>query len=744
MPLTDHEVSLASPPGPDGLRRTELSIPEMHCGGCMRKIENALGSLPGVKRARVNLSTKRACVFWDDESSIPAFGRALELAGFEGHLSGTAPNKKDQTLKAMIRALAVAGFAAGNIMMFSVAVWAGASAEARQLFHWISAAIALPALLYAGRIFYISAFRALKQNTTNMDVPITVGLALTFGMSLYDTIQGGEHAYFDAAVTLLFFLLIGRTLDHVMRERARTAVNGLEKLTPQGANIVMEAGAPVYIPVCEIEPGMKVQVAAGERIPVDGVVQSGVSEIDVSLVTGESLPSKITAGANVVAGALNLNRPIIIEATATSDSSFLAEMIRLMENAETGQQGYRRIADRMAQYYSPVVHIGAFLAFAVWMVLTQDMRHALTIAVSVLIITCPCALGLAVPMVQVVAAKRLFENGVIAKDGAALERLNDINTIVFDKTGTLTEGRPKLINREEIAREHLKLSSNIAAHSRHPYSRAIAIAQPPDGSHANTFDYITEHAGDGMEAAIGENIYRLGRAAWALKDGDAALGPSNAASVVLSCNGESLASFRFEDHLRPAARLTIERLQGAGYNVEILSGDRPQATAQVAADLGVTNYQGGVSPAEKLNRLKSLEKAGQHILMVGDGLNDAPAIAAAHVSMTPGAAADVGRNAADFIFLQNGLDSVLTTILIAKRAHGLVRQNFALALTYNAIAVPFAFLGFVTPLFAAIAMSLSSIIVVLNALRLSVSSPTHRRKFNACNSQRGQAITAAS
>ena len=364
---------------------------------------------------------------------------ALNDAGFEAHLHESAVEKKDGVTGELVRALAVAGFASANIMMLSVGVWSGADAGSRDVFHWLSAAIALPSLAYSGRVFFRSAWQAIRRGRTNMDVPISVGVLLAFGMSLYETVHHGPHAYFDAAISLLFFLLIGRTLDHVMRERARTAVKGLARLAARGAWVLEPDGSRHYLAVDAIRPGMTILLAAGDRVPVDARIVEGRSELDVSLVSGESLPRPVAPGALLQAGTLNLTGPLRIEATAAAGDSFLAEMMRMMEAAEAGRAGYRRLADRAARLYAPVIHVTALAAFVGWMLATGDAHRALTIAIAVLIITCPCALGLAVPMVQVVAARRLFERGIMVKGGGALERLAEVDHVVFDKTGTLTE-----------------------------------------------------------------------------------------------------------------------------------------------------------------------------------------------------------------------------------------------------------------------------------------------------------------
>ena len=619
---------------------------------------------------------------------------------------------KDGMLGELVRALAVAGFAAGNIMMLSVAVWSGADAEARDLFHWLSAAIALPCLAYSGRVFFRSAWQALRHGRTNMDVPISIGVLLAFGMSLYETVHHGPHAYFDAATSLLFFLLIGRTLDHVMRERARTAVEGLARLAPRGASVRQPDGSQRYLPVEDIRPGMAVLLAAGDRVPVDGRIVEGRSEIDGSLVSGESVPRPVTAGDCLQAGTLNLSGPLTLEATAAAQDSFLAEMTRLMETAEAGRTAYRRIADRAARLYAPVIHVTAFATFVGWMILTGDAHRAITVAIAVLIITCPCALGLAVPMVQVVAARRLFEHGIMVKDGGALERLAEADHVVFDKTGTLTRGVPQLVDADGIAPDSLAVAAAMASRSRHPYSQAIAAEGLRRHVPAVALAGIGEHAGAGLEARLGDKVYRLGRADWALPAGQDG-GPG----VVLTEDGRLLCRFAFEDGLRAGAVEAVAALKAKGMPVEIVSGDHREPVHRIASSLDVP-WLAGVSPAAKVDRIATLATAGGNVLMVGDGLNDTPALAAAHVSMAPASAADIGRNAADIVFLRDDLQAVPQAIEIARAARELVRQNLLLAVAYNALAVPIAVLGQVTPLVAAIAMSASSVLVVANALRL--------------------------
>ncbi|TPL74191.1 cation-translocating P-type ATPase [Mesorhizobium sp. B2-3-15] len=727
---SSQEIRLASRSIGDDLRQSDLSVPTVHCAACIQTIETALGKLDHVEAARVNLSTKRVAIRWRGDE-VPPFVAALGRLGYEAHLFDPEVGDKDKTLSELIRAVAVAGFAAGNIMLLSVSIWSGAEGATRDLFHWVSALIAIPALAFAGGIFFKSAWNALRHGRMNMDVPIAVGVSLAYAMSLYETITHGDHAYFDASVSLLFFLLIGRTLDHVMRERARTAVKNLSQLGARGAMVLRGDGARDYLPVGEIERGMQLLIAAGERIPVDGKIIHGASDLDCSLVSGESTPRNVAPGEAVRAGVLNLSGPLTIEATAAAKDSFLAEMVRLMEAAEGGRAHYRRIADRVSALYAPVVHLTAFVTFLGWMAATGDWHRAITIAIAVLIITCPCALGLAVPIVQVVAARRLFENGIMVKDGSAMERLATIDTAVFDKTGTLTLGQPRLVNAASIDPGMLAIAADMAAHSRHPFSKAIAGFAAPGGQHK--FDAVTEHPGFGIEATDAASTWRLGRRGWAgWKARTGGEGKYGYGGTVLTKNGMIVASFVFEDALRADASAAVDQLKHAGMSVEMLSGDTAKACAEVADVLGVDDFVPCLLPSGKVERIESLARDEHKVLMVGDGLNDTPALSAAHVSIAPATAADIGRNAADFVFLRESLLAVPLALDVSRKAGRLIRQNITIAIVYNAVAVPIAILGHVTPLIAAVAMSASSLLVIGNALRLqsfatSASSETARQ-----------------
>lgn len=714
------EIGLASHALGGGLRQLDLSVPDVHCGACISTIERALSALPYVRKARVNLTSRRvSCVYAEEMDNKPvdptAITAAISATGYTVHLFAPLAPESDKTRNQLLLAVGVAGFAATNIMLLSVSVWSGADAATRDMFHWISAMIAAPALVYSGRFFFRSAWNALKRGRTNMDVPISLAVTLSYAVSLWETMHHGEHAWFDATVSLLFFLLIGRTLDHVMREKARAAINGLARLAPRGALVVAADGSRRYVAVEEIAVGDEIAVAAGDRLPVDGIVASGESDLDLSIVTGESSPVAVKPGAEIHSGAMNLTGSLIVRATKLARNSLLAEIIGLMEAAEGGRARYRRIADRAAALYSPAVHLLALVSFLGWAIIGGDWKQAMLVGVAVLIITCPCALGLAVPVVQVVAAGELFRRGVMVKDGSALERLAEVDAVAFDKTGTLTLGRPRLVRTETDNIGSIAIAAGLAQHSRHPLSQSLSRQAVV----ADQFERVVEVAGGGLETSRGDVVYRLGNASFACGKAEITTSDSPLSEVVLSANGVALARFFFDDTLRPGADEAVADLESAGFQTLIFSGDRQSVVESTARSLGVDRALGALTPKQKVEACEALREEGRRVLMVGDGINDAPALAAAHVSMAPSSASDIGRQAADLVFFNERLDAVPDAIRIARRSAALIRQNFALAIGYNILAVPIAIAGLATPLIAAVAMSTSSIIVVTNALRLN-------------------------
>lgn len=707
---------------PEPVRETQVfTAPEIMCGGCLRTIESALADTPGIFNARANLSARRVTVTFDPEVTSPELViAAIKNAGFSA-----APliEGRDEVHAARVSELmprvGVAGFAAANIMLLSVSVWSGHASDMdehmKALFHWISALIALPAIAYSGQPFFKSAYAALSARRLNMDVPISLGITLATAMSFAQTMRGTDHVYFDAATMLVFFLLIGRLLDEQMRARTRSAAENLMSLKALTATILDPDGTVRQIPSLNLQPGMTMIVATGERIAADGIVSDGLSEIDESLISGETLPKPVSRGDRVHAGTLNTAAPLRVATTATEDNTLLAELSRLMLAGEQTRGRYVRLADRAARLYAPAVHLLGLGTLIGWLVAGHGWEIALTNAIAVLIITCPCALALAVPAVQVAAISRLFGQGVLVKAADGLERLSEVDTIVFDKTGTLSLGEPSLALDQPIDADVLARAAGLAIMSRHPYAQAMVRAARARGIDFEPQLGVTEIPGSGLSIMTPEGEERLGSA---LFTGVTVIDPRQAASLWYARPGRAPVGFRFEDRLRSDAPATIAALQAAGYQLEILSGDRPDAVADAALALGVSAYKGGVRPDEKLARLTALKNEGRVALMVGDGLNDAPALAAGHASMSPSAAADIAQNAADAVFQGEKLGPVVEALKVARRAHRMALENFAIAMLYNIAFVPMAVMGYVTPLLAAIAMSTSSILVTGNALRL--------------------------
>jgi Cu2+-exporting ATPase len=701
----------------------ELLVEGLDCAACVWLIESLLARNPAVTRARVHLSTRRLSLAWQG-SVADANGHAGLVAALGFRLAPydtiAAAAGDDREARELLRCMAVAGFAAANVMLLSVAVWAGhdgSMGEAtRTLFHWLSAAIALPAVTYAGRPFFRSALNALRAGRTNMDVPISIGVTLACIVSLHEAWAGEPHAYFDSAITLLFFLLIGRYLDRRARGRARHAVHALLALSSRNATVVGPDGSTISRRLDSLVPGDELLVAAGERLGADGVVIEGVSSLDASLVTGESLPQPASPGVKAFAGTINLGAALRVKVTAAGDNTLLSEIVRLVEAAERGRSRFVALADRVARTYAPVVHLTALLTFLGWTLLAGlAWDRALLISTAVLIITCPCALALAVPVVQVVASTRLLRSGILLLSPTALERLAQVDHVVFDKTGTLTLGRPELVAAPDNP-DARRLAASLALNSRHPLARALVRAIPE----AMPATGVVEHPGEGLEC----DGVRLGSASFcgitdAPDDGRSELWLARPNCTPLR--------FAFADRLRPDAAATVAALRRSGLTVEVLSGDRQAAVADAAAASGIAEWRSGVTPAQKAQRLAELAARGKRVLMVGDGLNDAPALAAAHAAISPTTAAEATQSAADAVFQGDALRPVAEILYVARRAERLVRQNLTLALLYNLGAVPLAILGNVTPLIAAVAMSSSSLLVIGNALRLGAGGTKGRR-----------------
>ncbi|WP_421699190.1 heavy metal translocating P-type ATPase [Ancylobacter sp.] len=697
-------------------RRLHLLVDGAHCAACIGTIESRLRADPYVTGARLNLALRRLSVEWQGEARhADVLAGAVEALGYKvAPFDPTHLARLDaDTGREWLRALAIAAFASSNVMMLSLAVWAGQVQDmapgTQALFQWLAALVTVPAVAVAGRPFFRSALRALRAGHGNIDVPIALSLLLTVLISLIELARQGRDVYFDSATALLFVLLLGRTLDFHVRARSRGAVERLLMLKAEGAAVCADDGTVEVLPASAIRPGMVVLVRPGERLPVDGIVLDGATELDVGIVTGESQPQPVAPGALVLAGSVALTAPLRIRASAAVADSHLADIVRLVERAERTRGLAVALADRVARIWTPVIHGVALATLAGWWLFTDaGVATALLHAVSVLIIACPCAIGLAVPAVQVVATGALLKRGILLRAGDALERLARIDHVVFDKTGTLTSGAPTVTSWPDDA-EAIRLAAGLAAASRHPLARALHACHPQ----AIPLAGVEEIAGEGLRAPFDGGEIRLGRAAFC------DLAPSDAVTseVWLYRPFHPPARFLVEDAPRPQAARVVAAFAAAGMPTTLLSGDRPGPVARLAEAVGIGDWQADLRPGDKLARLEALRAQGRRVLMAGDGLNDAPALAGAFVSASFAHGAPASQSAADLVLPAGDLAALPVAWRAARRARRLIVQNLVLAALYNMALIPVAVLGLVTPLGAAIAMAASSLTVTLNALR---------------------------
>ncbi|TNE49560.1 MAG: heavy metal translocating P-type ATPase, partial [Sphingomonadales bacterium] len=528
---------------------TRLTVPGMRCAGCIAKIERELPQVDGIEAARVNFSAKRVAIRHDPKLEERALEQALLRLGYESQPVADNPlASEDGEAKALIRAVAVAGFGMMNIMLLSVSVWAGAGGATREMFHWLSGLIALPVIAYSGRPFFSSALMALRFRRTNMDVPISIGVLLATGLSIYETLAGGGHAYFESAVMLLFFLLCGRALDATMRTRTRAGIGALLSRMGKSAGVIQADGSIKRLPAEELEPGMLVLVAAGEALAADGVVEQGAGAVDNAMLTGESLPEAVSIGSTVHAGAINQIEPLHVRLTAVKDDTAIAEIARLMDEAGQSRSKYVRIADRASRLYAPAVHSLAALAFIGWMIAGAGWHQSLVIAIAVLIITCPCAMGLAVPAAQVTASGALIKRGLMIKDGSALERLAETDVAIFDKTGTLTLGtpRPDIAGLDEDAKA---VALGLAQASQHPLSRGLASALQAEGVNPALIEELSEKGGAGLTGLWNGKTVALEKP------------ETTAATMATQLRiGERRWTLLFSDPVRSDAKLALDRL----------------------------------------------------------------------------------------------------------------------------------------------------------------------------------------
>ena len=712
--------------------RREWVIEGIRSPAAQTEIERVLALMPQLRYARLNLSNRRLTTEWSEGAQdTAALLAALEALGYRAvpFTQNEAEAAQMRRTQWLLRCLAVAGFAAMNVMLLSVSVWSGNATEiapeTRDLFHWLSALIALPAAGFAGQPFFYAAIAALREREMTMDVPISLGVLLALGMSVYETAIHAPHAYFDSALMLLFFLLLGRVLDHVMRLRTRSLAANLAALRAPFAARIGSDGTLEEVPAEALQPGDLMLVSAGERLAADGHVLDGRSEMDESVLTGESVRRLVSTGDAVYAGMLNGAGQLRVKVAQTGGKTLLAEIEGLIEKALAVRSRYVQLADRIARIYAPVVHVAAALTATGWLLAGASVHDAVIIAIAVLIITCPCALALAAPAVQVVVSGALFRHGLLMRSGDVIERMADVDMVVFDKTGTLTIPEQEGLDLGTMPVAMQILAGRLALASRHPLARALRGAVEARNGLLMPLAGATEKTGAGVEAIHEGVTVRLGAAVFCGLDGlhPAGGGP---VSVLAFRYGDQVWPITMTQTLRPDAVAVVDALQAMALPVVILSGDHPEAVRAVAGHLGIARWHAGLSPVDKLAQLQAMRDAGHRVLMVGDGINDAPALASASVSISPASGADVTQAAADLVFMGDRLQPVIEALRLCRKGRRVMFENFMLALVYNLLAVPLAVAGMVTPLIAAAAMSGSSVLVAVNALRAgrSESLPT--------------------
>jgi Cu2+-exporting ATPase len=743
---------------------TTLLLDGLRCGACVWLVERTLAAQPGVAAASVNFTTERAVVRWDPArtrlsdllSRISAIGyRALP---FDAQQREAQLARHTRTL---FRRLFVAGVGMMQVMMYAVPVYTAQAGEIEwefeHLMRWASLVLTLPVVLYSAQPFFAGAWRDVRVHALGMDVPVALGLGAAFAASVWATVTGRGEVYFDSVTMFVFLLLAARYLEWIARRRASRAVDALTAALPERVTRLASvpdtpgeaalAAAPAEaVPAVRLVAGDVVRIGVGERIPVDAVILAGSTAIDQSLLTGESVPVPKAVGDEVAGGTINAGNPIHARVLRTSAQSTLSTIERLIERAALDKPAIALLADRVAAWFVLGLLLFATGVFVAWWFV--DAQRALPIAIAVLVVSCPCALSLATPAALAAATGSLTRRGVLVGSGRALETMAGATDVVFDKTGTLTEGRPTLVAVEPIdggtAAQALALAAALEAGSPHPLASAIVAAAreatttpgvagatgsglPAAGAAVATG--LEHHPGRGVQGTVDGLALRLGSreyaGQWALLPEAGTAGDAGHSEVWLVSQGRAIARFALGDTLRPESRATVDALRAAGLRVHLLSGDQPGAVAAVASALGIADWQAGATPAGKLDHVRALQGQGRRVLMVGDGVNDAPVLAAADASLAVGEATALARTAADTVLLSRNIGMVAEVLALARRTRRVIVQNLGWSTVYNLVAIPAAALGWVPPWLAALGMSGSSLLVVANALRLRL--PPARR-----------------
>lgn len=716
-------------------REAALILEGITCAACVWLIEHQLQRQPGVQRAEINYATRRATVRWDTRlTQLSPLLQAVQQIGYRAHPFDPARHEQinQQERRTALWRVFVAGFGMMQVMMYAVPTYLASdgdmSADIEGLLRWASLVLTLPVVFYSSWPFFRNAVRDVRlfpsTRRLGMDVPVALGILIAFVASLVSFMAGGREVYFDSVTMFVFFLLSGRYLEMRARQKAVSVAEALARLQPSVAERLDEHDQVHQVAVSELRPGDRIRVRPGQTIPADGRVVVGSSEVDESLLTGEARPIPKQPGDRVTGGATNSGSPLTISVEKIGEGTRLSAILKLMERASGDKPRLVEQADRMAGAFIGIILLLALLGGIGW-TLASHWTQGLAIAVAVLVVTCPCALSLATPVTLTIASGVLARHGVLVTRGQAIETLAGITHVIFDKTGTLTTGhihlkaiRPMGI----LEKEHcLRLACGLEAASEHPIRRAFDQALAAAQQFPLVISDLKSQTGQGVEGTFQGTTYRLGHAAFVSELTKSNIPAEEAHSdslIYLGCPDQWLACFILGDTLRPEARQVIQTLQQAGLHVSLLSGDGPQAVQNVADELGINHALSRQTPENKQHELSRLQQQGEVVLMVGDGVNDAPVLAQAHVSMAMGGGTELARAQADLVLLSDQLSGLIDGWQTARRALQLIRQNLAWATFYNAISIPLALVGWVTPWLAGLGMSGSSLWVVINSLRL--------------------------
>ena len=707
----------------DGLHRISLVLENVHCAACAWLIRRFVGELPGVSEVRVDIADGRAHLQFNPQTTrLSEIASRLATLGYRPHLdspeAGLSRNQAER--RQMLKAIVVAGLGMMQVMSYALAGYIGAwqdiDAQTERFFEVISMVVAVPVALYAGQLFYRSAWRTLKQGRMGMDVPVAAAMLLALFSSIVITLLNAGEAYFDSVVMFIFFLLLGRYAVLVARQHAGQLHSALARSLPVHAHRLTDQGSE-SVALIELEVGDRLQLSSGDTIPADGRIESGLAMVDESLLSGESVPRRRGVEDAVMAGSLLRDGQLVMRVEALGQSTALSGIVRLLDQARSLRPRLALMADRLASWFVLLILTGASIAGLVWWQI--DPSRSLPVVLAVLVVSCPCALALGTPVALAAASRGFARLGILISHPDAMERLPLITHVVFDKTGTLTRpdmslGRIEATGTMRDLDTLRRLAARLERVSRHPI--ASAFAPFDDGAVVEQAEVVTAAGVSGM---IDGQHYRLGKAEFVGEYLSAhPTPPDHQPWVALAREGELLAWFELHSPLRSGAKALIASLQAAGKVIHLASGDRSEVVADVAAELGITHHHGNMSPAQKLALVQGLQADGARVAMIGDGINDAPVLAGADISMALAEGADIARTQADLVVTGKGLERVAQAFDLAPRVRRIVRQNLAWALSYNLTALPFAAAGLVPPWLAAIGMSASSLLVVLNGQRL--------------------------